>query len=174
PRWRSPTGCWCSAGAASPRTARPPGCWPAAARTRRCTPTGGTAWPDGAGRLVIVAHAGTVPAWSWEIYPDMTTGEAPDRWPRSSGRPARDTLIVLALAGYAWVASAAAPFSGRALVSVLVPGAALGVIACGWPPERIPAPGRLDVTGFSYWAICIAATLEWEASAFRSGSHPWH
>jgi hypothetical protein len=104
----------------------------------------------------------------------MTTGEAPDRWPRSSGRPARDTLIVLALAGYAWVASAAAPFSGRALVSVLVPGAALGVIACGRPPERIPAPDRLDVTGFSYWAICIAATLEWEASAFRSGSHRWH
>ena len=28
-------------------------------------------------------------------------------------------------------------------------------------------PGRCQ-------AICIAATLEWEASAFRSGSHPWH
>ena len=28
-------------------------------------------------------------------------------------------------------------------------------------------PGRCQ-------AICIAATLEWEAPAFRSGSHPWH
>jgi len=104
----------------------------------------------------------------------MTTEEAPDRWPHGTARPARDTLIVLALAGYAWVASAAAPFSGRALVSVLIPGAALGLIAGRRAPERIPAPDRLDVTGFSYWAICVAATLEWEASAFRSGSHPWH
>ena len=104
----------------------------------------------------------------------MTIEEAPDGGPHGTGRPARDTLIVLALAGYAWVASAAAPFSGRALVSVLIPGAALGLIAGRRAPERIPAPDRLDVTGFSYWAICVAATLEWEASAFRSGSHPWH
>ena len=104
----------------------------------------------------------------------MTTEQTPDRWPHGTARPARDTLIVLALAGYAWVASAAAPFSGRALVSVLIPGAALGLIACRRAPERIPAPDRLDVTGFSYWAICVAATLEWEASAFRSGSHRGH
>jgi hypothetical protein len=80
----------------------------------------------------------------------MTTGEAPDRWPRSSGRPARDTLIVLALAGYAWVASAAAPFSGRALVSVLVPGAALGVLACGRPPVR---SGAFLVWLLAGWAL---------------------
>ncbi len=112
----------------------------------------------------------------------MVVGDLPgyDHWGSTGPLAAQQraagpgTLIVLALAGYAWVASAAAPFSGRALVSVLVPGAALGVIACGRPPERIPAPDRPDVTGFSYWAICIAATLEWEASAFRSGSHPWH
>lgn len=114
----------------------------------------------------------------------MTTEEAPHRpatgppgpvrWPYSNGRTVRDTLIVLALAGYAWVASAAAPFTDQALAGVLIPGAALGMIAYGRPPERVPAPGRLDVTGFSYWAICVAATLEWEASAFQSGSHPWH
>jgi len=106
----------------------------------------------------------------------MTTEEATRHRP-APGQPAvpvRDTLLVLALAGYAWMASAAAPFSGQALAGVLVPGAALGVIAYGRLPERIPAPDRLDVTGFSYWAICIAATLEWEASAFQAGSHPWH
>ena len=115
----------------------------------------------------------------------MTTEEAPHRrpapgppgpvrWPYSNGRPVRDTLVVLALAGYAWVASAAAPFTGQALVGVLIPGAALGLIAYGRPPERIPAPDRVDITGFSYWAICVAALLEWEASAFRDNSLSWH
>ena len=49
------------------------------------------------------------------------------------------------------------PDSGRALVGVLIPGAAIGLIAYGRPPERIPAPERIDLTGFSYWAICVAA-----------------
>ena len=67
-----------------------------------------------------------------------------------------------------------AGFSGRALVGVLIPGAALGLIAYGRPPERIPAPERIDVAGFSFWAICVAALLEWEASAFRDSSLSWH
>ena len=57
---------------------------------------------------------------------------------------------MLALAGYAWVASAAAPFSGRALVSVLVPGAALGVLACGRPPVR---SGAFLVWLLAGWAL---------------------
>ena len=84
------------------------------------------------------------------------------------------TLAVLGLAGYAWVASGLPPFSGRALLGVLIPGAAIGLIAYGRPPERIPAPDRIDLTGFSYWAICVAALLEWEASAFRDNSLSWH
>jgi hypothetical protein len=87
------------------------------------------------------------------------------RWPGGSPRPVLGTLAVLGLAGYAWVASGLPPFSGRALVGVLIPGAALGLVGYGRPPDRIPAPERIDVTGFSYWAICVAALLEWEASA---------
>jgi hypothetical protein len=95
-------------------------------------------------------------------------------WPRRNGHPVRDTLIGAGLAGYAWVAGTAAPFSGKALVSVLIPGAVLGVIAYGHPPERIPAPETLDITGVSYWLICLAALFEWEASAFKDNSLPWH
>jgi hypothetical protein len=115
----------------------------------------------------------------------MTTGEAREpgpasgrpgaaRWPRGRGRPVRDTLLVAGLACYAWVASGTAPFSGAALGGVLIPGTALGLIAWRRPPERIPAPDQVDIAGFSYWAICIAALLEWEASAVRDGSKPWH
>jgi hypothetical protein len=99
---------------------------------------------------------------------------AAGRWPDFGQRPALGALAVLGLAGYAWFASGLPAFSGRALAGVLVPGAALGLIAYGRPPERIPAPDRLDLTGFSYWAICVALLLEWEASAFRDNSLPWH
>jgi hypothetical protein len=114
-----------------------------------------------------------------EIYAGMTSEPVPGpdgrgpRWPRVTGRPARDAVAVAGLAGYAWLASGTSPFSGRALLGVLLPGAVLGLIAYGRPPERIPAPSSLDTTGFSYWAICIAALLEWEASAFRDYA-PWH
>lgn len=101
-------------------------------------------------------------------------GPVPGRWPGGSARPLLGTLAVLGLAGYAWAASGLPPFSGRALVGVLIPGAALGLIAYGRPPERIPAPERIDVAGFSFWAICVAALLEWEASAFRDNSLSWH
>jgi hypothetical protein len=51
----------------------------------------------------------------------------------------------------------------------------MGAIAYGRPPERIQPPDAIDLTGFSYWVICLAALFEWEASAFRGGStwsHP--
>jgi hypothetical protein len=95
-------------------------------------------------------------------------------WPRRNGHPVRDTLIGAGLAAYAWIAGSTAPFSGKALVSVIIPGAVLGVIAYGRPPERIPAPDQLDITGASYWLICLAAGFEWEASAFKDNSLPWH
>ena len=103
----------------------------------------------------------------------------PGRWwqvarPR---RPAQLALLALILAGlavYAWVAAAAAPFSRGALVAVVIPGAVLGVIAYGRPPERIAPPAELDIVGMSYWGICLAAFFEWEASAWRDSSWPWH
>jgi hypothetical protein len=99
-------------------------------------------------------------------------------WPLT--RPRRPAHLVLlamlaaGLAGYAWVAAAAAPFSRGALVAVLVPGAVLGAVALGKPPERIPPPDELDMTGMSYWLICLVAFFEWEASAWRDNSWPWH
>lgn len=95
-------------------------------------------------------------------------------WPRGNGHPVRDTLIGAAVAGYAWLAAGAAPFSGRAFVGVLIPGAVLGLIAYGRPPERIPAPDTLDITGMSYWLVCLAVGFEWEASAFKDNSLAWH
>lgn len=88
--------------------------------------------------------------------------------------PAVRVLAGTVIVVYAWVATEAAPFSARALIGVLIPGAVLGAIAYGWPPERIPAPESLDVTGFSYWIIAIALLFEWEASAFQDGSPWWH
>lgn len=104
----------------------------------------------------------------------------PSRWPwlldepRRNRHPARTAAIAVVLVGYAWVAASAAPFSTRALVGMLIPGAVLGVIAYGRPPERIPAPAQLDPLGMSYWMIVVAALFEWEASAWRDNSWPWH
>jgi hypothetical protein len=107
--------------------------------------------------------------------------DAPSGYPAGNGRlpavgplPARKVLVGTLVVVYAWVASASAPFSTRALICVLVPGAVLGVIAYGRPPERIPPPDSLDVTGFSYWIIALALLFEWEASAFRAGAPWWH
>jgi hypothetical protein len=94
-----------------------------------------------------------------------------------SRRPAHLALLALAftgLTGYAWVVAAAAPFSRGALVGVVIPGAAVGIIASVRPPERIPPPAELDMVGMSYWMICLAAFFEWEASAWRDSSWPWH
>ena len=89
-------------------------------------------------------------------------------------RPARNGVIAAGLIAYAWYLGGSAPFSTRALVGVLVPGAVLGAIAYGWPPDRVPPPERIDPAGLSYWIICIALLFEWEASAVRDNSPPWH
>jgi len=104
----------------------------------------------------------------------------PGRWPRPLTRPRRPAhLALLALVGaglavYSWVIAGTAPFSRGALIGVVIPGAVLGTIALVRPPERIPPPEQLDVTGMSYWVICLAAFFEWEASAWRDSSWPWH
>ena len=105
---------------------------------------------------------------------------ATDDVPRRHDRPGRQrnrvrtAAVGIVLAGYAWAAGATAPFSATALVFVLIPGVVLASIAYWWPPERIPPPDKLDITGVSYWAICVAALFEWEASAYKDNSLPWH
>jgi hypothetical protein len=89
-------------------------------------------------------------------------------------RPARNAIIGAGVIGYAWMLGGTAPFSTRALLGVLLPGAVLGVIAFARPPERIPAPESVDMAGFSYWIICIALLFEWEASAVRDSLVPAH
>jgi hypothetical protein len=103
-------------------------------------------------------------------------GQRPDRprQPEPGKRRIRRIVIGTGLVGYCWVAGSTTPFSTKALLSVLFPGAVLAVIAYGRSPERIPPPDSLDVAGFSYWAICIAALFEWEASAFKDNSVWWH
>jgi hypothetical protein len=92
----------------------------------------------------------------------------------AGGRLARRLVIGAALAAYSWAAASTAAFTAGALLVVLLPGAVIAVIALWRPPARIPPPGRMDVTGFSYWAICVAALFEWEASAFKDNSSWWH
>jgi hypothetical protein len=107
----------------------------------------------------------------------MATDPAPARRVARRHRPAHLALLTVLCAGlavYAWLVAAAAPFSHGALVGVLIPGAVLGAIAVGRPPERIPPPDELDLAGVSYWMICLAAFFEWEASAWRDNSWPWH
>ena len=111
--------------------------------------------------------------------PARARSDHPGRW-RQVARPRRPAhlallaLIFTGLAVYAWLAAAAAPFSRGALMGVVIPGAVLGLIAFGRPPERIPPPAELDMIGMSYWVICLAAFFEWEASAWRDNSWPWH
>jgi hypothetical protein len=92
----------------------------------------------------------------------------------AGGRLARKLVIGAALAAYSWAAASTAAFTTGALLVVLLPGAVIAVIAVWRPRARIPQPGRMDVTGFSYWAICVAALFEWEASAFKDNSSWWH
>jgi hypothetical protein len=88
--------------------------------------------------------------------------------------PVRKAAIGTGLVAYSWVAAGTVPFTRDALLVVLLPGIALAALAYGRPPERIPPPDHMDVAGFSYWAICIAALFEWEASAFRDNALWWH
>jgi hypothetical protein len=92
-------------------------------------------------------------------------------------RPAHPVLaaaIGAGLAVYAWVDGAAVPFSRGAFLGALIPGAVLATIAIGRPPQRISPPDHLDLAGMSYWVICLAAFFEWEASAYKDNSWPWH
>jgi hypothetical protein len=108
--------------------------------------------------------------------PNAAVSSRPAAEPRLplGARPARNAVIAAGLSGYAWILGGTAPFSMKALLGVLLPGAVLGVIACWRPPERIPPPESVDVAGFSYWIICIALLFEWEAAAVRDNSPPWH
>jgi hypothetical protein len=93
---------------------------------------------------------------------------------RRPAHPLLATLIGTGLVVYAWVDAAAIPFSRGALLGVAIPGMVLGAIAVARPPERIPAPEQIDTIGASYWMICLTAFFEWEASAWRDNSWPWH
>ena len=110
--------------------------------------------------------------------PARARSDQSGRWqvarPRRPAHLALLALIFGGLAVYAWVVAAAEPFSRGALVGVVIPGAVLGLIASFRPPERIPPPAELDMIGMSYWMILLAAFFEWEASAWRDSSWPWH
>src|ERR1700733_14730950 len=126
--------------------------------------------------------ADDVPRW-----PELPPQDLPRR--RRLGRPAvlprqpsrrlrnpvlRKAAVGAGLIAYSWLAAGTEPFTISALLIVLVPGVALFVIAYVRPPKRIPPPDRLDLTGFSYWAIAVGALFEWEASAFKDGAPSWH
>jgi hypothetical protein len=121
------------------------------------------------------------------LWPDLPPQEPSRRWrlgrlalpPRRPSRRPVNPALRKAVAGavliaYSWFAAGAVPFSRNALLIVLLPGAALAVIACLRPPKRTPPPDRLDLAGFSYWAVAVGALFEWEASAFKDGAPRWH
>ena len=53
----------------------------------------------------------------------LSGGDARGQLP-AGARPARNAIIGAAVIGYAWILGGAAPFSTRALLEVLLPGAA--------------------------------------------------
>jgi hypothetical protein len=147
--------------------------------------------PGGPGHAAGPDLAGQPGRVSSTVPPEGADGTAPtdhetgltrgagapgQRWHLSPRRRqlAGKALAACVVIAYSWIAAASAPFSMRALIAVLIPGAVVGVLAYGRPPGRIPAPEHLDVAGFSYWAICIAALFEWEAAAFKDNSRWWH
>ncbi|HEY7431376.1 MAG TPA: hypothetical protein VH641_11665 [Streptosporangiaceae bacterium] len=95
-------------------------------------------------------------------------------WPALREHPVRTPLIGIVVVAYAWFIAGFEPFTTKSLVGVIIPGAVLGVIAYGRPPERIAPPEQLDIFGMSYWMIILGALFEWEASAFRDNSLAWH
>lgn len=95
-------------------------------------------------------------------------------WP-SSRPPSRQRLALsLVLFGYAWLAATTRPFTFMSLLVVLLPGAVVAGVAIWGPPDRIEAPDRLDIAGFSWWLVIIAVLFEWEAAGFRDNSPWWH
>jgi hypothetical protein len=99
---------------------------------------------------------------------------ATERNPDWGKHPVRTAAVGAGVAWYSWLAGGISSFTTAATISVALPWAVLAVIAYRWPPERIPPPERLDVAGASYWAIAAMMFFEWEAAAFRDGSHWWH
>jgi hypothetical protein len=99
---------------------------------------------------------------------------ATERNPDWGKHPVRTAIVGAGVAGYSWVAGGIASFTTTATIAVAVPWVALALIAFRWPPERIPPPERLDITGASYWAIAAIMFFEWEAAGFRDGSQWWH
>jgi len=95
-------------------------------------------------------------------------------WPRWPVHPVTAAAIAAGLAVYAWVDGAAGPFTRGAFLGVLIPGAVLAVIAYARPPGRRDALRRLDGLGMSYWLIILTLFFEWEASAYKDNSWPWH
>ena len=113
----------------------------------------------------------------------MATDPAPARRVARRHRPAHLALLTVLCAGlavYAWLVAAAAPFSHGALVGVLIPGAVLGAGALtalvfaviGGEDSGFASPSVLSLLGLS--AVAAAAFFEWEASAWRDNSWPWH
>ena len=78
------------------------------------------------------------------------------------------------LFGYAWLAASTRPFTFMSLLVVLLPGAVVAGVASWGPPDRIEAPDRLDIGGFSWWLVIVAVLFEWEAAGFRDNSPWWH
>lgn len=100
--------------------------------------------------------------------PGASAAPASRRW------PVWRSAVIAVMAVYSWWLAGTAPFTMTSLMAVLVPGAVVAGLAIWGPPGRIEAPARLDVTGFSYWIVCVAGLFEWEASAFRDNSQWWH
>ena len=92
------------------------------------------------------------------------------RW-RPSGRRLALSAVLF---GYAWLAASTRPFTFMSLLVVLLPGAVVAGVAIWGPPDRIEAPDRLDIGGFSWWLVIVAVLFEWEAAGFRDNSPWWH
>lgn len=92
------------------------------------------------------------------------------RWRPRGLRPALSAVLF----GYAWLAASTRPFTFMSLLVVLLPGAVVAGVASWGPPDRIEAPDRLDIGGFSWWLVIVAVLFEWEAAGFRDNSPWWH
>jgi len=93
------------------------------------------------------------------------------RWRRPSGLRLALSAVLF---GYAWLAASTRPFTFMSLLVVLLPGAVVAGVAIWGPPDRIQAPDRLDIAGFSWWLVIVAVLFEWEAAGFRDNSPWWH
>jgi hypothetical protein len=111
--------------------------------------------------------------------PDSAVAGSAERagrwWTPGSRRISGPRLALsLVLFGYAWLAASTRPFTFMSLLVVLLPGAVVAGVAIWGPPDRIEAPDRLDIAGFSWWLVIVAVLFEWEAAGFRDNSPWWH